>query len=255
MTWTKLGDEFGPESADLTNGEFRTHVEALVYSNWRLLDLFVPKSEVRRFGTSPTAAEDIDGLVGKGWWKDAGRYWFVGVRFPEWQRDKAQVEHRRAQLAEAQKRSRAHKAGDHSLCLPSSKCLSTVDSTDDPGRDGSGREALRPKVKSNRSAPRLVAADHAVVGERQPSDSVAISQNRRDHNGSVQRADDAQHIPLDVHLQSPADGRNAREAQPHCPVCGTGFETKDTGRPRQFCSPRCRLIAWRASQRTEGQRA
>ena len=65
MTWTKLGDEFGPESADLTNGEFRIHVEALVYSNWRLLDLFIPGTEVRRFAGSPDVGDDIAGLVAR----------------------------------------------------------------------------------------------------------------------------------------------------------------------------------------------
>jgi len=99
VTWTKLGDEFGPESADLTDAEYRTHVEALVYSSWRLLDLHVPKSEVRRFAGSPAAEAAVDGLVVKGWWEDRGDAWYIGVRFPEWQQERAQVETRRAYLA------------------------------------------------------------------------------------------------------------------------------------------------------------
>lgn len=151
MTWTKLGDEFGPESAELTDGEFRTHVEALIYSNWRLLDLYVPKAEVRRFAGSADVSADIDGLIAKDWWKDAGPNWYIGMRFAEWQRDRAQVETRRAYLAEAQRRKRAHESGDHSRCLQSAKCRrpSTVDSTVDPGRDGTVTgNAVRPKVNS-----------------------------------------------------------------------------------------------------------
>ncbi len=156
MTWTKLGDEFGPESAELTDGEFRTHVEALVYSNWRLLDLYVPKAEVRRFAGSSTAEADIAGLVAKGWWQDAGQEWNIGLKFPDWQRDRKQVVSRREYLAEAQRRKRAHDADDHSRCLPAARCRrpstvdATVDTTVDPGRDGTGREAaLRPKGKSS----------------------------------------------------------------------------------------------------------
>jgi hypothetical protein len=144
VTWTKLGDEFPPEARGLTDAEFRTHVEALGWSNTRLLDLLIPKTEVRRFAESPAAQDAPGGLVAKGWWEDRGDDWYIGLRFPEWQRDRQQVEHRRAYLAEAQRRRRAHKAGDHSSCLPAtcknapSTVESTVESTDPP-QVGSGR--------------------------------------------------------------------------------------------------------------------
>jgi len=97
----------------------------------RLLDLFVPKSEVRRFAGSPDAKADIDGLVAKGWWKDAGPDWFVGARFGEWQRDRAQVERRRPDNAEAQRRRLAHASGDHSACLPGASCRKPKPSSDE----------------------------------------------------------------------------------------------------------------------------
>ena len=212
MTWTKLGDEFGPESAGLTDAEFRTHVEALIYSNWRLLDLHVPKSEVRRFAGSADAEAAVDGLVVKGWWDDRGDAWHVGVRFGEWQRDRAQVEARRAYLAEAQRRSRSHKAGDHSLCLPGRCSLSTVDSTVDPGRVGSGTtyppDPLDQKQGQgqNRDAP---ATESTASGEAAGLTPLP-SPNPGDDNGPGQRAGRDQHILAAVHLQSPAARGNAR---------------------------------------------
>ncbi|SRR5260221_10215563 len=188
MTWTKLGDEFLPESADLTDGEFRTHIEALVWSSWRMLDLYVPKNEVRRFARSTDPEGDIDGLIVKGWWEDRGNCWYIGVRFAEWQLERSVTQKRRDQAALRKRRQRMHEAGDHSLCL---KCPNvTRDGTRDPGRVGTGRGALRPKVKS--------------------TSSVAISQNPRDHNGSVNRAGQAQLFSTEPSLQSPATGGNAR---------------------------------------------
>lgn len=145
MTWSKIGDEFVPASMDLSDVAFRLHVEALCYSNWRLLDLTIPKRAFARY----TAVEDIAGaaaeLIDQGWWQDLGDEWWVGCRFPEWQRDRSQVEHRREQLALAQRRRRAHLVDDHRFCLNcSSKAASSDDSTveydDDPvtGRDGYG---------------------------------------------------------------------------------------------------------------------
>lgn len=163
MTWTKLGDEFPAAARELTDAEFRTHAEALCWSSMRLLDLRVPKADVRRFAESPDAELAVKGLVAKGWWADDGDAWNISLHFPEWQQDRAQVEHRRAYLAEAQRRSKRHRAGDHSLCLPG-KCPqapspstsgstptstvdSTVGSTPDPGRVGSGQVPPDPQVQ------------------------------------------------------------------------------------------------------------
>jgi len=180
MTWTKLGDEFPAAARDLTDAEFRTHTEALCWSSLRLLDLRIPKADVRRFTESPDAELAVKGLVAKGWWADDGDAWDISLHFPEWQQDRAQVEHRRAYLADAQKRGRAHRAGNHSLCLPG-KCpqalpstvASTVDSTDlsthDPGRVGSG--ATHPPDPDNQEQPQV---------QEQP---IANSQTRRVRNG------------------------------------------------------------------------
>ena len=147
MTWTKLGDEFPDEAAPLSDAAFRTHVEALGWSNRRLLDLTIRKGDVKRFAETADPAAAIDELVAAGWWEVRGEFYWIGCKFPDWQRDRAQVVHRREQLAQAQRRKRRHEVGDHSLCLPG-RCKylspdeSTVDRPDDPGRDGTGRDGI-----------------------------------------------------------------------------------------------------------------
>jgi hypothetical protein len=142
MTWTKLGDEFVDGALDLTDAAFRTHVEALLYSNRRLLDLAIPKRELHRFAGAVDVELAVKELLERGWWEDHGPAWWIGCKWPEWQRDRSQVEARRVQLSLAQRRRRRHVLGDHSLCLPGRCPQSTVDATDDyrddPGRDGYG---------------------------------------------------------------------------------------------------------------------
>jgi hypothetical protein len=128
MSWTKLGDSFTDDALSLTDQAWRLHVEALIYSNRRLLDLSIPKREVVRFAGIEDIDTAIKELVQSGWWTDAGNTWWIGCRWPEWQQDRSQVEHRRAQLSLAQRRRRRHTVDDHSLCLPG-RCpdASTVD--------------------------------------------------------------------------------------------------------------------------------
>jgi hypothetical protein len=149
MTWTKLGDEFSDEARDLTDAEYRTHSDALIWSNRRGLDLLVPKRDLRKFGESPHADEAPEGLIAKGWWADEGECWNIGLRFPEWQLERAVIEKRREATALRMRRMRLHKAADHSLCLPASCPSAGVDVTRNemrhemrnPGRVGTGLSA------------------------------------------------------------------------------------------------------------------
>lgn len=134
MTWTKLGAEFPDEISSVSDAAFRTHVEALCWSNRRLLDLAVPKTQLRKFAETADPDVATAELVAAGWWRDDGATWYIGVHFAEWQRDRVQVEHLRQRKARDQQRKRRHDLGDHSLCLPGRcKALS-------PG-DGAGDEA------------------------------------------------------------------------------------------------------------------
>jgi hypothetical protein len=123
MSWTKFGDEYPAEARELTDAEWRTHGEALMWSNFRLLDLHIPKRDVRRFAEYDSPV-DIDvvvgGLVRKGWWRDDDDSWYIGLVHPEWQRDSDEVRTDRAKAAARMKRVRRHKSGDHSLCDASS---------------------------------------------------------------------------------------------------------------------------------------
>lgn len=150
MTWTKLGDEFSDEARDLTDAEHRTHVDALGWSNRRGLDLLIPKRDLRKFAESPDAESAVVGLVVKGWWADRGDSWYAGLRFPEWQLERAVVSQRKEANALRVRRARMHKAGDHSICI-AGNCPAVTrdvmhydmrDETHYPGRDGSGLTAL-----------------------------------------------------------------------------------------------------------------
>jgi hypothetical protein len=159
MTWTKLGDEYPAETADMSDAAFRLHTLALCWSNWRLLDLTIPARDLRKFAfiESKPVDDAVDELVAAGWWQriDSDTYW-IGCRFSDWQRDKVQVEHNRERKAQDQRRKRRHDLDDHSLCIPG-RCKSLSpgdtpgDSPDrrrgDPGRVGAGRFG-EPKVKS-----------------------------------------------------------------------------------------------------------
>lgn len=181
MTWTKLGDEFSDEARDLTDAEHRTHIDALGWSNRRGLDLLIPKRDLRKFAESPDAEAAVVGLVVKGWWADRGDSWYAGLRFPEWQLERAVVEQRKQANALRVRRSRMHKAGDHSICMAGNcpavaRDVMHYDMGDDmrnethyPGRDGSGLTAL-PSLK-DQDQPQ---------GQEQP---LANSQNRRVHQG------------------------------------------------------------------------
>jgi hypothetical protein len=167
VTWTKLGDEYSDAAADLSDAAFRTHVEALGWSNRRLLDLVIPKRALRRFAETADPDAAVRELIASGWWEDRGDAWWIGCRFPEWQVERAVVEHRRNVSAETSRRHRMHRAGDHRLCDPG-RCnaLRNGDSDASPdtsrqespgtGRDGYGqgsKAATDYEVGSEQTAP------------------------------------------------------------------------------------------------------
>lgn len=180
MTWTKLGDEFPETAQHLSHIAFRTHVEALCWSNRKLLDLVVPKRDLRRFAESHERDQAAAELVKDGWWVDLGDEWWIGVHFPEWQRDKVQVEHKRRKNSEDQLRRRQHKRGKHEMCLPGGPCylLSGPLSGGVSGPDRGGDSGPDPgketgTSKSGAAAPNpLLAADAAAVRFGLPSTHV-----------------------------------------------------------------------------------
>jgi hypothetical protein len=69
MTWTKLSDDFSDDCWRLSDQAWRLHVEGLIWSNRKLLDLRLLKDEMRLWAKHPEAAAE---LVAIGWWKDDG---------------------------------------------------------------------------------------------------------------------------------------------------------------------------------------
>ena len=211
VTWTKLGDEFSDEARDLTDAEYRTHSEALIWSNRRGLDLLIPKRDLKKFAESADAEDAVGGLIAKDWWADEGDRWNVGLRFPEWQLERVVVQQRKEANALRVRRSRLHKAGDHSICIAGNCSAVTHDvmhyeTRDDmrnethyPGRVGSGYRPPDPSVQ-NQDQPQ---------GQEQP---LTNSQTRRVRQGPGTVADDARQFPLDS-SESATTGGTAREGE------------------------------------------
>lgn len=118
MTWTKLGEEWPDAARELTDAAFRTHVEALCWSNRRGHDLTIPKRDLKRFAETDDPDTAVKNLVAAGWWQDCGDAWFIGVQFADWQLEATVVNQRREANALRVRRHRLHEAGDHSICLP-----------------------------------------------------------------------------------------------------------------------------------------
>lgn len=110
---TRLGPNFSYDAAiaGLSDAAFRTHVEALQWSNERLLDLVLPKHHLRRFAETDDLDAAAAELVAVGWWDDRGDAWYLAYGGAEQSRDRARAEGRRAQNAEAQRRRRRRMAG------------------------------------------------------------------------------------------------------------------------------------------------
>lgn len=152
--WSKIGDEFVDDAADLSDAAIRTHIEALAWSNRRLLDLVIPKRDLRRFAFSAHADGAVIELIAAGWWDDLDDCWYLRYR-AEWQQSREQVEARR----EANLRAQWHRRGRHDRCLPDmcsalsadDNARDTGDDNDaDPGRDGSvSGQALNEQPPTN----------------------------------------------------------------------------------------------------------
>jgi hypothetical protein len=69
VTWTKLSDDFSDDCWQLSDAAWRLHVEGLIWSNRKLLDLRLAKDEMRLWAKRPEVAAE---LVASGYWQDRG---------------------------------------------------------------------------------------------------------------------------------------------------------------------------------------
>jgi hypothetical protein len=87
MTWTKLSDDFSDDCWTLSDAAFRLHTEALIWSNRKLLDCVIPKTDLVRFSPRADAAEE---LVAVGWWTENGQTYVIR-HHASYQRSRADV--------------------------------------------------------------------------------------------------------------------------------------------------------------------
>jgi hypothetical protein len=87
MTWTKLSDDFSDDCWELSDAAWRLHVEGLLWSNRKLLELWLDKAEMRLWAKHPEAAEE---LVARGWWEDHGNGYVI-IHHSRYQRPRSQV--------------------------------------------------------------------------------------------------------------------------------------------------------------------
>lgn len=118
MTWTKIGDEYSDWARGLSDAAFRTHTEALIWSNRRGLDLIISGRDLHRFAETMDPAAAVAELVASGWWEELphGLAWYIGCHFPDWQVEKCVLEQRRKLHNQRQRKYSRHRLGDHSLC-------------------------------------------------------------------------------------------------------------------------------------------
>jgi len=74
MTWTKLSDDFTDDTWTLSDAAARMHVDGLVWSNRKLLDLHIPKVDLARFAKTPSAVTE---LLDGGWWHEDGEHYVI----------------------------------------------------------------------------------------------------------------------------------------------------------------------------------
>jgi hypothetical protein len=146
VTWTKLSDDFADDCWTLSDAAFRLHVDGLVWSNRKLLDLRIPKTDLRRMSTCTEAAAAE--LVACDWWADLGDVYVIrhhGV----YQRDRAAVLRQqevnqangakggRLSKPSRERRVRANLASGETESLSESQTETGTKPTSEP--DGTGR--------------------------------------------------------------------------------------------------------------------
>lgn len=131
MTWTKLSDDFTDDCWELSDGAHRLHIDALVWSNRKLLNCRISKKDIARWAKRPHP-EFISELVECGWWEDDDDAYVI-IHHSGYQRTREQVLRQQAANRAAGKRSgreRARRRGS----VPNDSLNDSLNE-----RDGTGR--------------------------------------------------------------------------------------------------------------------
>jgi hypothetical protein len=145
MTWTKLSDDFSDDCWELSDAAVRLHMEGLVWSNRKLLDLHLRKDDMVRWAKRPGAAEE---LVNAGWWRDKGNHYVI-VHHGMYQRTrKAVLRQQEANKANITKRWSGRERHNESSYEP----YSEPNYETEYKRDGTGRVQDRPGKGTNNAS-------------------------------------------------------------------------------------------------------
>ncbi|PRY05398.1 hypothetical protein [Kineococcus rhizosphaerae] len=126
MTWTRLDDNLIATLfvQGLPERAFTTYVEVLAYGNRYLTDGEFPRRALALLLYSREEADErLKLLVEAGLLDETPDGWqVVGWADKAHQEKATTVENRRKANAETTERSRLHRTGNHSKCLPRSRC-------------------------------------------------------------------------------------------------------------------------------------
>lgn len=137
MTWTKLSDDFADDCWTLSDSAFRLHVEGLTWSNRKLLDLRLPKDDVRRFAKHPEAAPE---LVSVGWWTDEGDHYVIRHHGGYQPTREAVLARQAANVSNGRKGGRPKKGTGAPREITETQSLTQSLSQSKTHRDGTGRD-------------------------------------------------------------------------------------------------------------------
>ena len=256
MTWVSFDDGYTRERVwDGIPYDTRWHFHAIVElcCATRRYDGRLRWPDALRCSDVPDPARSVKELVTAGLLLDLGAAVEVenidDFLPPEGQRAENLLARKRKN--QAAYRRRKCERGEHDRHCPAATCPARVASRV-TGNPGSGRDGTGSTKTEGRVSPWLPAefagtsADaNDTPGARpetesearrdsggttpapagvQASNSVALAS---EHNGSEPDGPDDQQIPIEVHLQSQATDRNAREA---CPVCGMKQRLRTNGK-------------------------
>lgn len=199
MTWAALSDELIDKMKHhgLSRDDQLMYVEGLVHATRLLTDGELP-ADLTQVTTHPQAAEGALRLVLFNYWQISATGYLI-VDFHKTNRSAEQVEQARERNRLRQHRTRLHREGDHSMCVPSycrnavtnavtnavshdalsSPLLSSREEKEkekeqgEPGREAEGL-ALSPLTENDEPSPGLISAAEGVALLRQ-----ALSQARR----------------------------------------------------------------------------
>jgi len=135
MTWTKLSDDFTDDCWELSDGAHRLHIEALVWSNRKLLDCRISKKDMARWAKHPEPGF-ISELLNCGWWEDDDDAYVV-VHHSGYQRTREQVLRQQTVNRAAGRRSGRERARRRDSVMNDS-LNESLNERDGTGRDGPG---------------------------------------------------------------------------------------------------------------------